>query len=406
MNISSLLLISAVLLLSAATMADMEIRQVVPVSPTQRQAIQKAAQNAAQEAEAARAVAALRRDADALLEVKPRPLSEIFYQGLLDTNPRRVETEKSLIDLERLAALSEAFAATGDERYAAKAREFVLAWASTYKPNGNSINENKLEPGFLAYDLLREKFSTEQKSQIEGWMRQIARQQIDTNGWRDREHSKKALDNWDSKRIKIVGVIGWVLGEEEWQNYALQGFKDYVRLGLFPDGTSVDLKTRDALSYHVSGLRPLLVMAMWAEIKTPGEGRKLFDYQAPNGASLRKSVEFVLPYARGEKIHEEWKNTTVELDRQRAAAGLAYYQPGKPFNPLASLELFEMASAFDSKFLPVVATLHARAAEKAAKVDEAVKESDSGHTPPGTSGWLTLVSRTFRPKADAAAVTE
>jgi len=403
MNFSStfsfLLLISFVVLLSAATMADVEIRQVVPVSAAQRQAIQKAAQDADPDTQAARAIATLRRDAEALLTSTPRPLAEIHYQGLLDTNPRRVEAEKSLADLEKLAALSEAFAATGDERYATKAREFVLAWASTYKPNGNCINENKLEPVFLAYDLLREGFSTEQKSQIENWMRQIARQQIDTNGCRDREHSKKSMDNWDSKRIKIVGVIGWVLGKEEWQSYAMQGFKDYVRLGLFPDGTSVDLKQRDALSYHVSGLRPLLVMAMWAEIKTPGEGRKLFDYEAPNGASLRKSVEFVLPYARGENIHEEWKNTTVELDRQRAAAGLAYYQPGKPFNPLASLELFEMASAFDPKFLPVVATLQALGAEKAASSDE----KNAGHTAPGTSGWLSLVLSTFRAAANGAA---
>lgn len=339
--------------LTFIAMADVEIRQVVPVSPVQRLNIQKLPATDP-------ALALLRRDADALLDAKPLPLGQIFYQGLLDTDPRRVETYKSLADMDRLAALSEAYAATGDGRYAAKAREFVLAWVKAYYPNGNSINENKLEPVFLAYDLLRDTFSAEEKESVENWIRRIARKQIETNGWRDREHSKKALDNWDSKRIKLVGVAGWVLGEQEWIDYGIQGFKDYVALGLFPDGTSTDLKTRDALSYHVSGLRPLLVMAMWADLKNPGEGRKLFDYVAPNGASLRKSVEYVVPFATGEKIREEWKNTTVGLDRERAAAGLAYYQPGKHFDPLSSLEMFEMASLFDPKFVPVVRDVNAK----------------------------------------------
>jgi hypothetical protein len=326
---------------------------VVPVSTAQRQNIQKMAPTNA-------ALTTLRRDAEAILDDTPIPLGEIFYQGQLDTHPKRIETHKSLVDMDKLAALSEAFAATGDARYAAKAREFVLAWVEKYAPNGNSINENKLEPVFLAYDLLRETFSNEEKQRVEPWMRQIARKQIETNGWRAPEHSQKSLDNWDSKRFKIVGVIGWVLDESEWIDYGTQGFKDYVARGLFPDGTSVDLKTRDALSYHVSGLRPLLVMAMWADLKTPGEGRKLVEHVAPNGASLRKSVEYVMPYATGEQIREEWKNTTVGLDRERAAAGLEYYKPGKHFDPLASLELFEMASLFDPQFAPIVRDLSAK----------------------------------------------
>jgi len=364
------------LLLPFPVMAETEIRQVVPVSPGQRQSIRKAA---AQDPEIERAIATLRRDADALLEAQPRPLREIFYQGLLDTDPRRAATEKSLADLDKLAALGEVFAATGDSKYGVKAREFVLAWVRAYVPNGNSINENKLEPVFLAYDLLRETFSADEKRDIEAWLRKAAQKQIETNGWRDPEHSKRSLENWDSKRFKIVGVIGWILQEPAWVDYGLAGFKEYVARGLYADGTSEDLKTRDALSYHVSGLRPLLVMALWAEMKTPGEGKGLFDYVAPNGASLRKSVEYVLPFARGEKIHEEWKNTTVELDRQRAAAGIAYYQPGKPYDPLSSLEMFEMASAFDTKFAPLVAQLQHKQAEQHA-------DETGGH-------WLSLVVR-------------
>jgi hypothetical protein len=221
-----------------------------------------------------------------------------------------------------------------------------------------------LEPIFLAYEIGRAFYSPDEKAQVEAWIRQIAQKEIDTNGWRDRKDSARHLDNWDAKQFKIVGVAGWVLSEPKFINYAQQGFKNYIALGLFPDGTSDDLKKRDALSYHVSGLKPLLVMALWAENHAPGEGAALVNYVAPSGASLRKSIEYVVPFAEGTKVHEEWKNTTVELDRQRAAAGIAYYKPGKHYDPLASLELFELASIFDPKFASVAAQLRRKKGEE------------------------------------------
>jgi hypothetical protein len=334
--------------------ADVEIRQVVPASTTQRKGISLAAQQSPQ---VLLTVNALRAEAGKLLEAKPQPLAVIHYEGLLNTDPRRIAAEGALADMDKLAAISEAFAATGDKRYADKATEFVMAWVKAYSPDGNTINENKLEPIFLAFELLRDRLDSEQKSTLESWLRQIAAKQITLYAHRSPEAGQQELNNWDSKRYKIVGIIGWLLGEKAWVQYSLDGFKHYIARGLFPDGTSVDLKTRDALSYHVAGLRPLLVIALWAELKTPGEGRKLFDYEAPGGASLRKSVEYVVPYATGEKQREEWRKSTVALDHQRAAAGIAQYQPGKLYDPLSSLEMFQLATLLDAKFASVVQKL-------------------------------------------------
>jgi hypothetical protein len=55
-------------------------------------------------------------------------------------------------------------------------------------------------------------------------------------------------------------------------------------------------------------------------------------------------------------------NTKESLDRERAAAGIAYYKPGKPFEPKAALETFEFASAFDPRLTATVAKLLGRPA--------------------------------------------
>jgi hypothetical protein len=46
-------------------------------------------------------------------------------------------------------------------------------------------------------------------------------------------------------------------------------------------------------------------------------------------------------------------NSTVELDRQRAAAGLQQYGAGREFEPVQAADLMEAASAFDARLVPV-----------------------------------------------------
>jgi hypothetical protein len=331
---------------------EFDLRQALPLTPLQRAKLQQLVQT---DPEAKVLWGTLKASADAVVNDAPKPRGAIVYQGKLDTDPERIESVESLKDMDKIALLSQAYAASGNAIYSDALKRFTLAWVKAYVPNGNSINENKLEPVFYAYDMTRDAFSTEEKQLAEKWLRKIANRQIETNGWRDREHSKKALDNWDAKRIKIVGGIGFVLGDEALIQYGIDHYKKYIELGLFPDGTSHDLKVRDALSYHQSGLKPMLVLAILADRK----GVVLYPYEAASGSSLVKSIEYVRPYADGTKTREEWKNTTVGLDKERAHAGIDYYQPGKLFDPQSAAELFELASYFNPDYAPLVARLRA-----------------------------------------------
>ncbi len=287
------------------------------------------------------------QEAKGYLPDQPRPLPVIHYEGLLDTNPDRIDTEKNLRDMDKLAAWLFAYYTTQDDVYAQKAKAYILAWVETYQPTGNPINENKFEPLIHSYQTMKKHFSRAERERVEQWLTKIAEAEI--------AYPHMPQNNWKTKQIKLVGTIGLIVGREDFERYAVENLKKYIDRALYADGTTFDLRQRDAMSYHVSGLKPLLVTAIAMEQFRKGQGgSNIFDYQNQAGGSIRKSVDYVVPYALGEKVHKEWVNTKVALDRQRAAAGLAHYQPGTPYEPERSRELFELALYFDAKYQEVL----------------------------------------------------
>ncbi len=230
-------------------------------------------------------------------------------------------TTQSLKDLDKVALWLSAWYGSQDKVYAEKIKTYLLAWAEAYVPTGNPINENKLEPLIHGYGVLKKSFSKTEQQRIEAWLTRIAEAEL--------AYPRIPENNWKAKHIKLVGTIGMILDKPSYVEYARESFKKYIDKALYADGTSRDLHQRDALSYHVSGLDPLLVYAIATEqLKGNNDAFNPFTYQSPQGGSIKKSVDYVVPYAKGEKVHAEWVNTKVELDRQRAAAGIAHYQPG------------------------------------------------------------------------------
>jgi len=277
------------------------------------------------------------RQAKNHLDDSPRPLEVIYYEGLLETNPNRVDTRKSLEDIDKVVDFIYASYGSKKKTYAQKAKEYVTAWAATYQPTGNTINENKFVPLFWAYYLFQDEFAEKEQQKVEGWMLQIARAQM------ARPHTPN--NNWQAKRQKIIGTVGCITDNDTMKNFAIAGLKKYINTAYFADGTSNDLKQRDAMHYHVSGLKPTL--GIFINLSKFDPGFDLFDYTSPEGASIKKSVEYTLPYVTGELTHKEWVNTKVQLDKERAAAGLAEYQPGKLFDPKEAIPTFEWACYYN-----------------------------------------------------------
>lgn len=324
----------------------LDIRQALAYTPQQRQRLAERMQDDSSARQQGEQILVL---AEQRLTKQPHPLPVIYFEGLLNTDERRVETSRCLMDMDDLALLNDAYAISSRQDIAEAIRAYVLAWANTYQPTGNPINERKLEAVLYGYDLLRSHWSIAESSAVEEWMKHIAKLEIQSG--HDRPQSTR--NNWHTKRLCLVGAIGIICNQPELIAYAVDGYRPYLEAGLLPDGSSVDFHQRDALSYHQSGLKPLVVLARMMR----RSGVDLWPIQAENGASTPRSIDWLIPWVDGSQVHAEWVNTTVQLDRRRAEAGIPFYQTGKRYDPLDALELFELASYFEPRYLDVVRLL-------------------------------------------------
>jgi hypothetical protein len=282
--------------------------------------------------------------AEKALHHAPRPLETIYYEGLLDNNPKRIDTRKSLEDADAVVNLIYGSYSNNKPALRKKAAEFTRAWASIYKPTGNPINENKFTAFFWAYYLFQNDFDGPDQQLVENWMREIATLEMN--------RKETPNNNWQAKRLKIIGLIGCIIGDTTFQRFALDGFKEYINSAYYADGTSEDLAKRDALSYHIGGIKPCL--SVFINFRKFDPAFDLYEYVGVDGGSICKSVEYMIPYASGKKQHAEWVNTTVQLDRDRAAAGLEHYQPGKLFDPLESRPLLEWACYYNPNWYDIL----------------------------------------------------
>ena len=282
-------------------------------------------------------------EAKAGLHRPPKPVEIIYYEGLLDTDPKRIETVKSFADIDYVISLIYASYGNDDPVFGEKAKEIILAWAQTYEPTGNPINENKFNAFYWGYYIFKNKFRQNEQKIVEDWFLEIANKEM------NRERTPN--NNWEAKRCKMIGIIGCLLENEQLRTYSIEGFKKYILTAYYKDGTSRDLEQRDALHYHVSGLKPCV--SAFINLSKFDSRFELFDFVSGNGSSIKKSVEYVIPYATGEKKRPEWKNTKVKLDKERAAAGLAEYQPGKLFDPEKAYSLFELACYYNPDWISI-----------------------------------------------------
>jgi hypothetical protein len=298
---------------------------------------------------AARLFSKIEKQAAAAQTDPGNPIIRITTAGKLQSDAEKIESRAALHDMPKVAALAYAYAVSTNAQYSSAAKRIILAWARINQPTGLPVDETKLEPLFVAYGLTQAGFSEEEREATAAWLHLIAQREREAV----RPDSMTAFNNWNSHRLKIVGLIGLLLDDHTLVDYAITGFKKQIELNLLPDGSSFDFHERDALHYHCYDLEPLLTLAIAAH----QHGIELYDYRAPNGASLHKSVSFLIPYCDGTSTHLEWVNSKVAFDRKRAAAGDAKFEIGGRFNPQDALPALDLASYFDPTLKNLVCQL-------------------------------------------------
>src|SRR5712671_5946800 len=120
-----------------------------------------------------------RRVAGASLDAPAHPVVRIATAGKLASDPAKVKSRVGLEDMRELYALGFAAAVTSNPAYGAAAKRMILTWARTNQPTGVPIDESKLEPLFVAYDLTRPAYSDEDRGVVETWLRTLARREME-----------------------------------------------------------------------------------------------------------------------------------------------------------------------------------------------------------------------------------
>lgn len=294
----------------------------------------------------------IQREADAAMADDPNPIDTLRTEGLLQGDPRKTATWEAIKDFHKMYALAMTWRVTGRREYLNKTSVYLIAWADSNHSRGDPIDDTNLDPGIEAYDMVKGQLVSAEVKRISKWLRSTADAEI--HAGYNRPDRATARNNWNSHRLKIIGEIGFAIGDKNLQQYAIDGIKEQINRNLKPDGSSEDFASRDALHYHVYDLEPLLKLTILLKRTT---GVDYYHYVAPSGSSLARSVEWLLPYLDGRQTHAEFVNSTVEFDRRRAQNGEAGYKSGTLFNPRSGIAAVSLAAYFDEGMLPLIKQL-------------------------------------------------
>ena len=227
------------------------------------------------------------------------------------------------------------------------------------------MNENKLDSCFLAYYVLKDVMKETEKGEVSRWLEKIG--SLHKRRWQDNASGNRA-----AKRIKLVSLASVVLERPDWQEWAKEKMILLIEKSLRADGTSHDLMKRDSMHYHNNCLEVMLEVSLIGRLA----GINFYSVTTEEGASIKQSVHYILPYIKGEKIHKEWIHSKAVIDRKRWEAGDPYYRPGKPWDASEAYDTLLLASVFDSSIAQITESLNGK-----------IK---------GNNSWLEVLSRITR----------
>ncbi len=309
------------------------------------------AMQTSERASAVPAVQGLMKDVAARLNDQPKPLARLHTEGQLPHEgiyDQSIEAERDL-DLMRDAAL--VWRATGDERYLRLVDRFLLAWASTYQPSFDPIDETHFDSMILAYDLTASALPVKTRNATAAFIGKLANGYVARVDAQPRPLTGTYRNNWESHRVKLVAMAAFTLDDRKLINAAQRLFIEQIGENVAPDGATVDFAERDALHYVTYDLEPLVVAALAAR----RHNRNWLTQRAQNGASLQLALDWLMPYALGEKTHDEFVHSSVAFDAKRREAGLPGYSG--PWDPKNSAQLFHLAARLSGRYASVALRL-------------------------------------------------
>ena len=215
-----------------------------------------------------------------------------------------------------VATLGLAYACTGREEYATHASRLVRAWfldpATRMNPHlqfgqyipginqgrGIGIIETRNLPELLDGVLLiatSPSWTKADEAGLQAWMRAYLTWLVDSSHGREEAKNGNNHETWYD--VQVAGLALYT-GQVDVARRAVEGARARVARQIEPDGRQPRELERTQ-SWHYSQFN----LAAFFDLATIGSrvGVDLWNYQTADGRSIRKAVDFLVPYAAGER---------------------------------------------------------------------------------------------------------
>ncbi len=248
---------------------------------------------------------------------KPDGLPYIRKDGQRNPEIRKITDREYLGELEtRVKFLSLAYYFTGEERYAAKANKLLSVWftdtATRMNPNLNfgqaipGLNEGRgigiIETRLLAYLtdwtglLSAHKDFTEKKlGAIRQWYSDYLQWLINSKNGKDESLTKNNHGTY--YELQVAAFAAFTDNQQQLKK-TLAGLMTRMEEQFDEEGKQpLELERTTAYSYSTMNLDGWYSLAGLAE----RSGADLWNYKNSKGSGLKKAVDWLIPYAMGEK---------------------------------------------------------------------------------------------------------
>ncbi|MEJ8799193.1 alginate lyase family protein [Trinickia caryophylli] len=300
---------------------------------------------------AAPGVEGLMKSVKARLNDEPKPLARLHTEGTLPHEGVRDESLEAEKDLALMRDAALVWRATGDDRYLKLVDRFLLAWVQTYRPSFDPIDETHFDSLILAYDLTASALPVKTRNATAAFIAALGNGYVARIDREPRPLTGTFRNNWQSHRIKLISMAAFTLDDRKLIDAAQRLFVEQIGNNVSPDGVTADFAERDALHYATYDLEPLVAAALAAR----RHNRNWLVVRGANGATLARALDWLAPYALGEKTHEEFAHSSVPFDAKRREAGVAGFSG--PWDPKSAAELFHLAARLSGRYAPIALRL-------------------------------------------------
>jgi hypothetical protein len=252
------------------------------------------------------------KKAKAFLSAAPKPMPRLHVRHLNESTEFHDASNLAQKDWEGMELLGLAYRITGDRKYLDADVRYFSAWADVFKPRYadlDPIDQGQTEQLIMAYDLVRDSLPAPVVTEMNTLCRSLAE-----------GYTKWALlsglnNNLESHAVELAVLASYETNDPKLEKHAENVFLSQVSHNVQKDGSVVDWHLRDALLYVDYDLKPLATGAFAAHL----HGAEWFHVGGKK--TLAHAVDWLIPFATGDRQHEEFVHTTLGIDVRRADQG-------------------------------------------------------------------------------------